>query len=156
MYHFSNTCTNWDPFSVYLKWNRCLLTKYRIWISLPRQKKTCENTSSSNKSNYYFTFLNISIQIYDIQQRFWKNVLFSKKMKSRTISQNTLLDIVDFVDTIWACEITILYWTLMYFQIIFDAVGFIDFEKNSTKMSIFMRYFVSSQLFHFRFTPDRF
>ena len=43
-YHHANTCTNWGPFSVYLKLNRCLLTKYRMkidtsiltWINLPR------------------------------------------------------------------------------------------------------------------------
>ena len=83
------------------------------WINLPRQKKS-ENTLLSNKSNHYFTFSYIGIQIYDIQQNilkkcpalqqfYFRDVLLSKKsrsrLESRTLSQYTFLDIVAFGDT---------------------------------------------------------
>ena len=75
------------------------------WINLLRQKSS-ENTLLSNKSNHYFTFSNIGIQIYDIQQSILKSVLlfinfilemscFLRKIRaSRTLSQYTLLVIV--------------------------------------------------------------
>ena len=83
------------------------------WINISRQKKFCKNTLLSNKSNHYFTFSNIGIQIYNIQQSILKkcpafqqinfrDALLSKKNKSklesRTLPQYTLLDIVDFED----------------------------------------------------------
>ena len=41
------------------------------WINLPCQKKS-ENILLFNKSNHYFTFPNIDIQIYVIQQSILK------------------------------------------------------------------------------------
>ena len=38
-----------------------------LWIQLPRPKKF-ENSILPNKSNHYFTFSNIAIQIYAIRQ----------------------------------------------------------------------------------------
>ena len=81
----------------------------------PTPSKKAENTLVPNKSNHYFIFSNIGIQIYDIKQSILKkascfltilfrDVLLSKKNRSKlesmTLSQFTLLDIVDFVDTI--------------------------------------------------------
>ena len=81
------------------------------WLHLPHQKNYV-NTFLSNKANHYFVFPNIGIQIYDIHQSILI-VLFSNTyilgmsclLESRTLSQHTLLDIVDLKDTISAGEI---------------------------------------------------
>ena len=55
-------------------------------------KKSPENKLLSNKSNHYFTFSNIGIQIYDIQQRILKkgpafqHFLFSEVLLHKKIS----------------------------------------------------------------------
>ena len=55
LYHLVNTCTDWDPFSVYLRWNRCLLTKYRhekrhfCWFHVNMDKHIA--------SNFFFKYM---------------------------------------------------------------------------------------------------
>ena len=58
----------------------------------------------------------------------------TSKLESRTLSQYTLLDIVDFEDTIRVGEKIFLLDNNVYF----DRRRFIDVKIDSTKVSIFM------------------
>ena len=58
----------------------------------------------------------------------------TSKLESRTLSQYTLLDIVDFEDTMQVGKNIFLLDNNVYL----DRRRFIDVEINSTKVSIFM------------------
>ena len=74
----ANTCTNWNRFAVFLRWNRRLLTRNRhenwhvCWFYF-NMDKSSEYTLLSNTSNLYPTCSNIILQIYDIQQSIIRN-----------------------------------------------------------------------------------